>query len=124
LYSCSLLQTKLSHFVLVGCQCVLPRVVITCYFSSLQIDDINNSTFCVNFSFLFGCRSIIEKLGPGRISKIKIVGKEVVEGSLYGQLVLGKGVASSLDEQLVKEAQKAGEHTGAASTFFSHNNFI
>ncbi|GJN35589.1 hypothetical protein PR202_gb24380 [Eleusine coracana subsp. coracana] len=52
-------------------------------------------------------RSIIEKLGPERISKIKIVGKEEVERSLYGQLVLGKGVASSLDEQLVKEAQKA-----------------
>ncbi|KAL6599852.1 hypothetical protein ACP70R_045503 [Stipagrostis hirtigluma subsp. patula] len=52
-------------------------------------------------------RSIIEKLGPERTSKIKIVGKEEVEGSLYGQLVLGKGVASSLDEQLLREAQKA-----------------
>ncbi|TVU48845.1 hypothetical protein EJB05_00124 [Eragrostis curvula] len=52
-------------------------------------------------------RSVIEKLGPERTSKLKIVGKEEVEGSLYGQLVLGKGVASSLDEQLVKEAQKA-----------------
>ncbi|XP_062204415.1 CBBY-like protein isoform X1 [Phragmites australis] len=52
-------------------------------------------------------RSIIEKLGPERTSKTKIVGKEEVEGSLFGQLVLGKGVASSLDEQLVREAQKA-----------------
>lgn len=52
-------------------------------------------------------RSIIEKLGQERTSKIHIVGKEEVERSLYGQLVLGEGVASSLDEQLVKEAQKA-----------------
>ncbi|XP_062202267.1 uncharacterized protein LOC133904756 isoform X3 [Phragmites australis] len=52
-------------------------------------------------------RFIIDKLGPERTSKIKIVGKEEVQVSLYGQLVLGKGVASSLDEQLVREAQKA-----------------
>ncbi|ONK74476.1 uncharacterized protein A4U43_C03F6670 [Asparagus officinalis] len=52
-------------------------------------------------------RSVIEKLGHDRISKVKIVGKEEVERSLYGQFVLGKGVSSSLDEQLVKEAQKA-----------------
>jgi len=31
-------------------------------------------------------------LGPERTSKIKIVGKDEVEGSFYGQLVLGKGV--------------------------------
>ncbi|RLN28348.1 hypothetical protein C2845_PM05G00770 [Panicum miliaceum] len=52
-------------------------------------------------------RSIVKKLGPERTSKIKIVGKDEVEGSFYGQLVLGKGVTSSLDEQLIKEAQKA-----------------
>lgn len=52
-------------------------------------------------------RSVIEKLGHDRISKMKIVGKEEVEGCLYGQLVLGKGVSSSLDEQLAKAAQKA-----------------
>jgi len=52
-------------------------------------------------------RSIVKKLGPERTSKIKIVGKDEVEGSFYGQLVLGKGITSSLDEQLIKEAQKA-----------------
>ncbi|EES17465.1 CBBY-like protein isoform X1 [Sorghum bicolor] len=52
-------------------------------------------------------RSIAMKLGPERISKIKIVGKVEVEESFYGQLVLGKGVTSGLDEQLVREAQKA-----------------
>ncbi|XP_010272269.1 PREDICTED: haloacid dehalogenase-like hydrolase domain-containing protein At3g48420 isoform X2 [Nelumbo nucifera] len=52
-------------------------------------------------------RSIIEKLGDERISNIKIIGKEEVERSLYGQLVFGKGVSSSLDEQLAKEARKA-----------------
>lgn len=53
-------------------------------------------------------RSIVEKLGHERTSKIKIVGKDEVEQSFYGQLVLGKGISSSLDEQLVKEAKKAG----------------
>ncbi|XP_020092491.1 haloacid dehalogenase-like hydrolase domain-containing protein At3g48420 [Ananas comosus] len=52
-------------------------------------------------------RSITEKLGHDRLSKIKVMGKEEVEGSFYGQLVLGKGISSSLDEQLLKEARKA-----------------
>lgn len=52
-------------------------------------------------------RSIIQKLGHDRMSKAKIVGKEEVERSLYGQLVLGKGISSSLDEKLLKEARKA-----------------
>ncbi|XP_057502909.1 uncharacterized protein LOC130786616 isoform X3 [Actinidia eriantha] len=52
-------------------------------------------------------RSIVEKLDDHRISKIKMVGNEEVEQSFYGQLVLGKGVSSSLDEQLAKEARKA-----------------
>ncbi|KAL8231760.1 hypothetical protein R6Q57_001538 [Mikania cordata] len=52
-------------------------------------------------------RPIIEKLGEDRISKIQIVGKLEVEQSFYGQLVLGKGVTSSLDEQLLNEARKA-----------------
>lgn len=38
---------------------------------------------------------------------MKIVGKEEVKESLYGQLVLGKGVSSSLEELLAKEVQKA-----------------
>jgi hypothetical protein len=64
--------------------------------------------YSVLISFLFDSRSIVKKLGPERRSKIKIVGKDEVEGSFYGQLVLGKGVTSSLDEQLIREAQKAG----------------
>ncbi|KAM0034011.1 putative phosphoglycolate phosphatase-like, domain 2, HAD superfamily [Helianthus debilis subsp. tardiflorus] len=52
-------------------------------------------------------RPIIERLGEDRTSKMKIVGKAEVEQSFYGQLVLGKGVASSLDEQLLNEARKA-----------------
>ncbi|EEF46567.1 2-deoxyglucose-6-phosphate phosphatase, putative [Ricinus communis] len=52
-------------------------------------------------------RSIVDKLGPERILKIKIVGDAEVKQSLYGQLVLGKGVLSGLDEQLAKEARKA-----------------
>ncbi|GAV86417.1 HAD_2 domain-containing protein [Cephalotus follicularis] len=52
-------------------------------------------------------RSIIEKLGLERIPKVQIVGNEEVEQSLYGQLVLGKGMSLGLDEQLAKEARKA-----------------
>ncbi|XP_026417624.1 CBBY-like protein [Papaver somniferum] len=52
-------------------------------------------------------RSIVEKLGPDRISKLRIVGKEEMEGSLYGQLVLGKGPSFGLDDELAKEASKA-----------------
>ncbi|XP_047948591.1 uncharacterized protein LOC125194432 [Salvia hispanica] len=52
-------------------------------------------------------RSIVEKLGTDRISKIKIIGDDEVKQSFYGQLVFGKGVSSSLDEQLAKAVNKA-----------------
>ncbi|XP_071710992.1 CBBY-like protein [Rutidosis leptorrhynchoides] len=55
-------------------------------------------------------RPIIEKLGKDRMSKIKVIGKLEAEQSFYGQLVLGKGVSSSLDEQLVREARKAASN--------------
>ncbi|CAN1846233.1 CBBY-like protein [Linum perenne] len=51
--------------------------------------------------------SIIGKLGQSRMPKIKIVGNQEIEESLYGQLVLGKGVSSGLDEQLAREVKKA-----------------
>lgn len=54
-------------------------------------------------------RSIVEKLGTHRMSKIKVVGDEEVKQSSYGQLVFGKGVSSSLDEQLANEVSKAGK---------------
>lgn len=56
-----------------------------------------------------GFRLIAEKLGIDRISKTKIVGDDEVKQSFYGQLVFGKGVSSSLDEQLAKEVSKAGK---------------
>ncbi|KAF8763027.1 hypothetical protein HU200_008876 [Digitaria exilis] len=77
------------------------------------IDDALNEGIPVAIMAAYGrngekiSRSIVTKLGPERTSKIKFVGKDEVQGSLYGQLVLGKGVTSSLDEQLVREAQKA-----------------
>ncbi|KAG5230457.1 CBBY protein [Salix suchowensis] len=52
-------------------------------------------------------RSIIDKLGHERISKLKIVGNEEVEKSLYGQLVNHKGILSGTNEELAKEAMKA-----------------
>lgn len=74
-----------------------------------------------NFDSVFAChttvnwweisliiRSIVEKLGTDRVSKIKIIGDDEVKQSFYGQLVLGKGVSSSLDEQLAKAVNKAG----------------
>lgn len=60
------------------------------------------------FSSFSICRLIVERLGKDRMSNIIIVGKLEMEQSLYGQLVFGNGVTSSLDEQLVKEARKAG----------------
>ncbi|KAF3450157.1 hypothetical protein FNV43_RR06237 [Rhamnella rubrinervis] len=52
-------------------------------------------------------RLIIEKLGRERVSKVKIVGNEEVEKSLYGQLARSKVFSSDLDEQLAMEAKKA-----------------
>lgn len=42
------------------------------------------------------------------MSKIKVVGDDEVKQSFYGQLVFGKGVSSSLEDQLAKEVSKAG----------------
>jgi hypothetical protein len=59
---------------------------------------------CVNKTF----RTIIEKLGSERSKKVIIVGIKEAEQSLHGQLVSGKVIASGLDEELSKEATKAG----------------
>lgn len=61
-------------------------------------------TKCLSFII----RSIVEKLGDDRMSKTKVIGDEEVKQSFYGQLVFGKGVSSSMDEQLAKEVAKAG----------------
>lgn len=53
-------------------------------------------------------RLITEKLGRERVSKVKVIGNEEIEKSLYGQLVLGKVLSKDLDEQLAMEAKKAG----------------
>ncbi|KAJ3674473.1 hypothetical protein LUZ60_005089 [Juncus effusus] len=77
------------------------------------IDDALNESVPIVMLTTYGrngektARSMIEKLGQDRVSKIKIIGKKEVEESFYGQLILGKGLGSSLDEQLIKEAQKA-----------------
>ncbi|PIA25113.1 hypothetical protein AQUCO_12500022v1 [Aquilegia coerulea] len=69
----------------------IPIIILTAY-----CEDGDNMT-----------RPIIEKLGQDRLSRIEIVGKEEVEKSFYGQLVLGKSASSGLDEQLAKEVSKA-----------------
>lgn len=51
-------------------------------------------------------------LGEERLPNVKVIGDNEVEESMYGQLVLGKGVSSSLEEQLVKEVKKAGIELG------------
>ncbi|KAM1621543.1 hypothetical protein ACFX1X_020287 [Malus domestica] len=51
-------------------------------------------------------RSIVEKLGKERISKLKIVGYKEVDLCLYTQLVNDTGLSSSVDKQLAKEAIK------------------
>ncbi|KAM1864399.1 hypothetical protein ACFX14_004613 [Malus domestica] len=52
-------------------------------------------------------RSIVEKLGEERVSKLKIVGDKEVLQSLFNQLVNDMGLSSGMDEQLSKEAIKA-----------------
>ena len=51
---------------------------------------------------------MIEKLDNDRSVKVFIVGNKEVEQSLYGQLVSGKVITSGLDEELAKEAKRAG----------------
>ncbi|TQE11971.1 hypothetical protein C1H46_002365 [Malus baccata] len=53
-------------------------------------------------------RSIVEKLGEERVSKLKIVGDKEVLQSLFNQLVNDIALSSGMDEQLSKEAIKAG----------------
>ncbi|XP_024018919.1 CBBY-like protein [Morus notabilis] len=52
-------------------------------------------------------RSITEKLGHERVSKVKIIGNEEVEQSMYGQLVRNKEFSSGLNEELAKQANEA-----------------
>ncbi|CAK9321296.1 unnamed protein product [Citrullus colocynthis] len=52
-------------------------------------------------------RSIINKLGPERISKVKIVGNEETRQSLYSEVVRAQAKYSGLEEELAKEAIKA-----------------
>ncbi|XP_068324553.1 CBBY-like protein [Pyrus communis] len=52
-------------------------------------------------------RSIVEKLGEERVSKLKIVDDDEVLQSLYNQLVNDTGFSSRMDEQQAKEAIKA-----------------
>ncbi|KAM1123089.1 hypothetical protein ACFX13_004606 [Malus domestica] len=52
-------------------------------------------------------RSIVEKLGEERVSKLKIVGDKEVLQSLLNQPVNDMGLSSGMDEQLSKEAIKA-----------------
>ncbi|KAJ8444117.1 hypothetical protein Cgig2_005798 [Carnegiea gigantea] len=52
-------------------------------------------------------RGIVEKLGDGRNSKLKVIGKKEVESSFYSQLVRGLEKSAGLDEELANEANKA-----------------
>ncbi|XVE51709.1 hypothetical protein DITRI_Ditri02bG0062900 [Diplodiscus trichospermus] len=85
------LRPGVEDFIDDACNKGIPVIILTSY--SKSGDEIS--------------RSIVEKLGSERLSKIKVVGNEEVEKSLYGQLVFGKAMSSGLDEQLAKEARKA-----------------
>ncbi|KAJ9168583.1 hypothetical protein P3X46_020086 [Hevea brasiliensis] len=77
------------------------------------IDDASNQGIPVVILTAYGkseeniARSIVNKLGHEKTTKIKIIGNVEVKKSLYGQLVLSSGVLSGLDEQLALEARKA-----------------
>lgn len=53
-------------------------------------------------------RSVVDKLGPERLAKVKIVGHKEAEKSLYGQLLSSKMLSSDSSEQLATEVLKAG----------------
>lgn len=53
-------------------------------------------------------RAIKEKLGDDRSLKVMIIGNKEVEQSFYGQLVFGNVLPSGVDDELAKEAQRAG----------------
>lgn len=52
-------------------------------------------------------RSVVNKLGPERLSHVKIVGHEEADKSLYGQLASSKMLSSDSTEQLASEVLKA-----------------
>ncbi|KAL0321441.1 UNVERIFIED_CONTAM: hypothetical protein Sradi_5405600 [Sesamum radiatum] len=85
------LRPGVEEFIDDACEEGVPVVILTAY-------SINGEKVA---------RSIVEKLGTDRMSKTKIVGDDEVKQSFYGQLVFGKGVSSSLDEQLANEVSKA-----------------
>lgn len=64
----------------------------------------------------------MEKLGNDRIKKVSIVGIKEADQSLYGQLISGKVIASGLDEELAKEATRAGIYffSFSMSVYFMH----
>ncbi|XP_062096611.1 CBBY-like protein [Humulus lupulus] len=63
------------------------------------------TAYCKNADKI--ARSIAEKLGNERVSKVKIIGNEEVEQSTYSRLVHSKQFSSGLDEEIAKEAKKA-----------------
>ncbi|XP_024022830.1 CBBY-like protein [Morus notabilis] len=77
------------------------------------IDDANNGGVPVVILTAYSrnadkiARSITEKLGHERVSKVKIIGNEEVEQSMYGQLVRNKEFSSGLNEELAKQANEA-----------------
>ncbi|EXB75125.1 hypothetical protein L484_025899 [Morus notabilis] len=79
------------------------------------IDDANNGGVPVVILTAYSrnadkiARSITEKLGHERVSKVKIIGNEEVEQSMYGQLVRNKEFSSGLNEELAKQANEAGK---------------
>ncbi|KAL9224390.1 hypothetical protein vseg_000427 [Gypsophila vaccaria] len=52
-------------------------------------------------------RAIVEKLGHERMSKLKVLGKEETQKSMYAKLVLGLAKSSGPDEELANEASRA-----------------
>ncbi|KAL0407570.1 UNVERIFIED_CONTAM: hypothetical protein Slati_4070900 [Sesamum latifolium] len=85
------LRPGVEEFIDDACEEGVPVVILTAY--SISGEKV--------------ARLIVEKLGTDRMSKTKIVGDDEVKQSFYGQLVFGKGVSSSLDEQLANEVSKA-----------------
>lgn len=65
--------------------------------------------FVADIFWIYNDRAITEKLSD-RSSKVKIVGDKEVKESMYGKLISSNSLSSGLDEQLVKEAKRAGTY--------------
>eukprot|EP00850_Spirogloea_muscicola_P023525 SM000363S13649 [mRNA] locus=s363:35639:37385:- [translate_table: standard] len=53
------------------------------------------------------CRVVVSQLGEERLRRTEVIGDEQVQGSAYGQVVLGRGASAGIDETLAAQLASA-----------------